>query len=303
MTQAAEALQAVGAALRQAAERLAAAGIEAPRRDARLLIAHVLDAGVEQVVGYPERPLSREQAARLETLVARRARREPVSRILGRREFWGLELALSEATLDPRPDSETLVEALLAALPDRAARLRVLDLGSGSGCLLLALLSELPAASGLGLDVSAAAVETARRNAARLGLEDRARFALGDWRRGLQGDWPVIVCNPPYIAEGEIAGLAPEVAGYDPYLALAGGRDGLAAYRVLAPAVAGAIADGGVAALEIGVGQAEAVEALLRQAGLSAIERRSDLSGSPRCLLIRAGRAKKKVVGKAGGHD
>ena len=278
----------LAAAVAAATARLAEAGIEDPRRDARLLICRLLGAGPEILLGQPERPLSTEEAARVEAAVARRVAREPVSRILGEREFWSLPFALNAATLDPRADSETLVEAVLAEVPDRAAPLRVLDLGTGSGCLLLALLSELPQARGLGIDASAEAVALAGENARRLGLDGRAAFVRHSWGAGLAqlGDpWDVIVSNPPYIASGEIDALAPEVAAYDPRLALDGGADGLAAYRSLIPAAAAAISAGGLLALEIGEGQAPAVEEVLLASGFRPGRRASDLAGRVRCLL------------------
>lgn len=275
-------------AVAQATERLAAAGIEEPRREARLLACRLLGAGPELLLGHPEKQLSAEEAGRIAAAAGRRAAHEPVSRILGEREFWSLPFALNAATLDPRPDSETLVEAVLAALPDRNAPLRLLDLGTGTGCLLLALLSELPQAAGTGIDVSEAAVAQAAENAQRLGFGERARFLRHSWDDGLAletAPWDVIVSNPPYIASGEIAGLAPEVAGYDPPAALDGGSDGLAAYRALIPAAAAVLVPGGLIALEIGHGQAAAVEELLVAAGLAPLCRAADLAGIERCLL------------------
>ena len=275
----------LGGALDSAAARLQRAGVARSRRDARLLLAAALGAGPELLVGHPERSLSAAEAIRFDDLVSRRAAREPLSRILGRREFWGLEFRLSPAVLDPRPDSETLIEALLEALPQRGAELRILDLGTGSGCLLLALLSELPGAEGLGIDISRQAVAEAAGNAAALGLDARARFRVGDWCRELDGAWDVIVCNPPYIAEPEIAGLEPEVADHDPRLALAGGPDGLAAFRALVPAAARILAPAGVVGFEVGIGQADAVAELLGAAGFATPRRRRDLGGVERCLL------------------
>ncbi len=299
MRRGAEAMRPVAIALRLAAERLGAAGIAAPRRDARLLVAHALDAGIEQVVAYPERPMSAEQLARLESLVDRRARREPVSRILGRREFWGLDFTLCEATLDPRPDSETLVEAVLDWVGSgRDQVFRILDLGCGTGCLLLALLSELPAAKGLGIDIAPAAVATAQHNARHLGLAGRAAFAVRSWQDGLPAPdgarpWDIIVSNPPYIPSDQIAGLAPEVADHDPRMALDGGPDGLAAYRSLLPPAAEALSDAGLLALEVGVGQAKAVCRLLEQVDFPTIWTTSDLSGIERCVLAtRAGNSR-----------
>lgn len=273
--------------LDEATRRLREAGVSGARRDARLLLAATLGLDPGAILARPERPLTAAEAERVAVSIARRARHEPVARILGRREFWSLEFAVSRATLDPRPDSETLVGAVLARLPDRAAARRILDLGTGTGCLLLALLSELPAARGLGTDLCPHALETARDNARRLGLADRAAFVADSWGRGLTGAWQVIVSNPPYIREQDIPALAPEVAGFDPHLALAGGPDGLAAYRELIPRCARLLAPDGWLALEIGQGQEDAVDVLLDRHGLRSAARVTDLAGIVRCLLAR----------------
>jgi len=291
-----------------AAARLAAAGVADPRRDARLLIAAAIEAGPERLIAEPERVLGAAEAARIEASISRRAAREPVSRILGRRGFWSLEFEITPDTLDPRPDSEALVAAVLARIGAQGlvgAPLSILDLGTGSGCLLLALLSELPAATGLGLDISAAALDVARRNARNLGLSDRARFEVGDWAgdwagdspgespgdwgTGLADSWQVIVSNPPYITDNEIGDLAPEVARYDPKLALTAGSDGLDAYRNLLPRAARLLERGGVLALEVGRGQQDAVTALLAASGLTPLSRYRDLGGIERCLLATCG--------------
>ncbi|SMF33742.1 release factor glutamine methyltransferase [Tistlia consotensis] len=281
----------LGAALATATAELAAAGVEGARRDARLLLADAAGLEPAAVVAWPERPLAGPARATFESHVRRRAAHEPVSRILGRREFWSLSFALSPATLDPRPDSETLVEALLAEVGDRQRPLRLLDLGTGSGCLLLALLSELPAAWGLGIDRAPAAAAAARRNAAALGLGDRAAFLAGDWAAALDGRFDLIVSNPPYIARDELAGLDPEVARHDPPAALDGGPDGLDAYRALAAALPRLLRPGGVAALEIGSGQAASAGAVLTAGGLPAPRLLSDLAGRPRGLLFHASSA------------
>ena len=283
----------VARTLTAAAVRLKEAGVEDPRRDARLLIAAAIEAGPERLIAEPERVLEDGEAARIEASIARRAAREPVSRILGRRGFWSLEFEITPDTLDPRPDSETLVAAVLARIEAQGlvgAPLTVLDLGTGSGCLLLALLSELPAATGLGLDISAAALEVARRNARKLGLSERARFVVGDWGAGLGGSWQLIVSNPPYITDGEIGDLAPEVARYDPRLALTAGSDGLDAYRKLLPRAASLLGRGGMLALEVGRGQQDAVTALLAASGLTPRGRYRDLGGIERCLLASRGK-------------
>lgn len=273
----------VGLALCAATRRLRAAEVEQPRRDARLLLAEALRLPPERLLTSPERMLDDLEVATFESLVARRASREPVSRILGRREFWGLSFRLSPETLDPRPDSETLVEAALERLSARRPS-RLLDLGTGSGCLLLALLSERPESWGLGVDLSPAALATARTNALDLGLSRRAAFAVMDWTAAVVGPFDAILCNPPYVEEG--AGLAPEVAVYDPPGALYAGSDGLVAYRQLLPGLPALLAPEGWALLELGAGQAAAVSALGRAAGFSKIEIKADLSGTPRCLAL-----------------
>jgi release factor glutamine methyltransferase len=293
-------LPTIAQALAATAARLAAAGIADPRRDARLLIAAAIGAGPEYLIAHPDRIFDGAEAAQVEALLARRAAREPVSRILGRREFWSLDFEITPDTLDPRPDSETLVAAVLDRIGAQGlvgAPLSVLDLGTGSGCLLLALLSELPAADGLGLDISAAALDVARRNARNLGFWDRARFAAGDWGAGLDGSWQLIVSNPPYIKEAEIGELAPEVALYEPRLALIAGSDGLDAYRKLLPQAARLLDWGGILALEVGCGQQDAVTALLAASGFSPLGRYRDLGGIERCLLAtrtKPGKSAKK---------
>ncbi len=286
------ALPTIAQALAAAAARLAAAGVADPRRDAQLLTAAAIEAGLEHLIAHPDRALHGAEVARIEASIARRAAREPVSRILGRRGFWSLEFEITPDTLDPRPDSESLVAAVLEVIEAQGlagAPLSVLDLGTGSGCLLLALLSELPAATGLGLDISKAALEVARGNARTLGFSDRARFACGDWGAGLGGSWQLIVSNPPYITEGEIGDLAPEVARYDPRLALTAGSDGLDAYRKLLPQAAGLLEWGGILALEVGRGQQDAVTALLVASGFAPLGRYRDLGGIERCLLAIRG--------------
>ncbi len=275
----------VGEALRRGAGRLREAGVESALRDARLLLAEASGQERSRLLAFPEHGLTVDQLAAYESFLGRRARREPVSRILGRREFWSLDFAVTADTLDPRPETETLVEALLARLPRPGAGLRILDLGSGSGCILLALLSELGQAEGLGIDSSTAAVEVAKANAAALGLRDRAAFRVGDWAEGLAGKWQAIVSNPPYIVETEIEDLAPEVRGYDPRQALSGGPDGLDAYRVLFPQAARLLAPDGLLAFEFGAGQADAVRGLAEAAGFTVVDVARDLAGHNRCLI------------------
>ncbi|HUJ98718.1 MAG TPA: peptide chain release factor N(5)-glutamine methyltransferase [Stellaceae bacterium] len=275
-----------GEAVASLTPRLAAAGIEAARREARLLVA--LAAGVDPatVLGWPERRLDAAAETRLAELAGRRAAREPYARLVGRRQFWSLDFALSPETLDPRPDSETLIEAALARLSDRRAALRLLDLGTGSGCLLLALLSELDNAYGVGVDLLPGAAATARRNAASLGLAERAVFAVGHWGQALAGPMDVILANPPYICSELIDSLAPEVARHEPRAALDGGGDGLEAYRALAAETKRLLRRDGIALFELGAGQATAVAALMTEAGLTPEGTRRDLAGIERVLIV-----------------
>ncbi len=233
-----EAAPTVAAMLGEAAARLAASGIDQPRQEARLLLAASIEADAATILSYPDRLLVEAERRRFDALVARRAAHEPAARLIGRREFWSLDFALAPETLVPRPDSETLVEAALVNIHDRGAPLRILDLGTGTGCLLLALLSELPAATGIGVDIAPNAAQTAQRNAMALGLAGRAGFFVGSWAEAIAGRFDVILTNPPYVSSTAIAALAPEVACYEPRRALDGGPDGLDAYRVLAPEMA-----------------------------------------------------------------
>ncbi len=275
----------LGEALAATRARLGAAGIDSAALDARLLVAHAADVTPELLVGWPETALAPDAASRLDALVARRAAREPVARLIGVREFWSLRFAVSGATLVPRPETETLVEAALAAMPAPA---RILDLGTGTGCVLLALLSERPAATGLGIDLAPDAVALARVNAERLGLAARATFRRGDWLDGVEGAFDLIVANPPYVASGELAGLMEDVRDHEPALALDGGPDGLAAYRAIAAGLARVLAPDGAALFEVGARQAAAVEDVLAAAGLVPAGRRRDLAGIERVVEARS---------------
>ena len=274
------------AALDGAARRLGAAGIAGPRRDARLLMQHVLGTTREGLLVHEDRPLGGREARRLAALVRRRADREPLAYLTGRREFWSLDFAVDRSTLVPRPETETVVEAVLAYRRDRAARPRLLDLGTGTGCLLVALLGELPGAVGVGVDMSAAAVSLARDNARRHGVAGRATFAVADWGAPLAGRFDIVVSNPPYVATPALASLAPEISRHEPPAALNGGADGYACYRRLAPEIVRLLAPAGVAAVELGAGMADGVTALFRPAGLVEIGRRRDLAGIDRCALF-----------------
>lgn len=276
-----------GALLATATQRLKAAGIDGPRRDAVLLLAFASGIPADRLRLEPGIDIAEAAAQAFVALVARRADREPVSHLTGRREFWSLPFRVGRDVLDPRADSETLVEAVLAQVADRSAPLRLVDFGTGSGCLLLALLHELPNATGQGIDLSPAALAVASGNAADLGLAGRARFQAGDWGAGLEGQFDILVSNPPYIETAAIAGLEPEVARHEPMLALDGGADGLAAYRRLVPDLARLAAPGAIVALEIGQGQDAAVAALVAAAGFAAVAVRPDLAGIPRVVMGR----------------
>ncbi|MGE0653170.1 MAG: peptide chain release factor N(5)-glutamine methyltransferase [Alphaproteobacteria bacterium] len=294
----------LASALAGAAERLRAAGIAEPRREAVALAGAVLGISPERRVAEPDQPLSAEAAIRFDAAVARRARREPFARIVGMREFWSLDFALSPDTLVPRPDTETLVTAVLDSIADRDAPLSILDLGTGSGCILLALASELPNAHGLGIDSVADAVATAGENATRLGLQQQVQFRTGDWGRGVVGPFDIIVSNPPYIAEVARDSLEPEVREFDPPRALFAGDDGLDSFRAIVPQLSGLLAWGGLAAFECGAGQASKVSEMLDLSGLIGVDSRRDLGGHVRVVhgrrsgFNRALTSLKKTVGK-----
>lgn len=276
----------IGELLRWASSELAAAGIEQPQRDARLLLESASGVNGTQVIAFPERSLDTGQCATFRMLVERRKSREPISRILGRREFWSLPFKVSRDTLDPRPDSETLIEAVLDRVADRQAKVKLLDFGTGTGCLLLALLSELPQARGIGVDLNPGAVAIAAENAAALGLAARCEFRVGDWGKNLAGAFDIVVSNPPYIEAAAIPSLDPEVANHDPHLALSGGADGLDAYRGLAPDAARLLAPGGLLAVEIGQGQGDSIRRIVVRFGLSDMGSKRDLAGIERCLIF-----------------
>lgn len=277
-------------AMRAAAAALREAGIDNPSFEARLLVAHAL--GLKRGAIATAEP----DPATLAPLLSRRLAREPMALILGRQGFWTLDLAVSPATLIPRADSETLIEAALAAFPDRSAVHRILDLGTGTGCLLLAALTEFPASFGVGVDLVPAAAALARQNAAACGLADRAALLCGAWDAPLGGRFDLVLCNPPYIRRADIAGLMPEVAEYEPATALDGGADGLDAYRTVIGALRRRLSPGGVAVLELGVGQAEPVAALAAAAGFAPPTLRADLGGIARAMVLR-GRGAEKTFG------
>jgi release factor glutamine methyltransferase len=267
-----------------ARERLKAARIESPVIDARLLVEAAADATRADIVTDPYRPVSPAQAALLEDYVSRRVAREPVSHILGRKGFWKILLNVNRDVLTPRPDSEVIVDLVLKSVPEERA-FTILDLGVGSGAIILAILAERPAAKGVGIELSPEALAVARENAANLGLDERLALLRGDWTAGLADEsFDVVVANPPYIRSGEIETLEPEVKDYEPRLALDGGADGLDAYRALAPQVLRVLKPGGALHVEIGHDQARQVEALFREAGAWEVRTTRDLADKDRVV-------------------
>jgi release factor glutamine methyltransferase len=269
-----------------ARDRLRAAAVPEAEADARLLVEAATGLAPIDILTSPGAEVAPDQIALLLDLLERRGAGEPVGRILGRRDFWGMTFRLSPATLEPRPDSETLVIAALEHLgPRRSEPLRIADLGTGTGCLLAALLTECPNATGLGVDLSAEAAKTARINLAKNGLAARAEVIEGSWDAAA-GGFDLVVSNPPYIPAREIDGLAREVRDHDPRLALDGGADGLDAYRAILTLVPSQLNAGGAAALEVGLGQAADVTAIATSAGLGRAALRRDLAGHERALVF-----------------
>ena len=267
-----------------ARDRLKAAGVDSPVIDARLLLEAAVGATRADILAEPQRPLTPGQAEALDALIERRARREPISHILGRKGFWSIMLQVTPHVLTPRPETELLVDEALRrfAAPDRFS---VLDLGVGSGAILLAILAERPAAKGLGIDVSEDALAVARENAANLGLGARTALLRGDWTAGLDDEgFDLVVANPPYVRSGDIETLDPEVRDYEPRLALDGGEDGLDAYRALAPEILRVLKPGGLFLVEIGHDQAEAVKSLFAATGAVDIRLAQDLAGHDRIV-------------------
>ncbi|MFT6582166.1 MAG: release factor glutamine methyltransferase [Alphaproteobacteria bacterium] len=271
---------------------LGVARIEFPRMEARLLLAHASGLSVTTLLGYPERMV--ENHAVFLDLIQRRAAREPIAHLVGYREFWSMPFKVTPDTLVPRPDTETVIEAVLKFYADKPPPGRVLDFGTGTGCLLLTLLSEFPSANGVGVDVSPNAIRVAQQNSAALGFDGaavsygrRATFVVSHWGDALSGKFDLIVSNPPYIPSAEIDGLEKDVSAFEPRLALSGGEDGLAAYRLLLPTLAKLLSPHGVVVLEFGDGQADAVSALVRDSGMAIVSVHADLGGWERCVVCQ----------------
>ncbi|HEY1361335.1 MAG TPA: peptide chain release factor N(5)-glutamine methyltransferase [Xanthobacteraceae bacterium] len=264
-------------------------GIDTPELDARLLIGHALGLDHAGLAAQCDRLITESEAQAVLDAAARRLAHEPVARIVGQKEFWGLPFKVNSATLVPRPESETVVEAALAAAGrlgrSSARELRIADLGTGTGALLLALLSEMPWALGIGTDISLTALECAQANAARLGFADRALFVACSYGTALRGAIDLIVSNPPYVVQGEIATLPPEVRDFDPRCGLDGGADGLDGFRAVAADARRLLAPGGIVVAEVGCGQMDAAAAVFSDAGLAPAAPAHDLSGVARAFI------------------
>lgn len=279
----------IARARRLIAETFRDGGIESADLDARILIGHALGLDHAGLASAAARVLSAQEIATINALAERRLRREPVARIIGRKEFWSLPLKVTSATLVPRPETETVVEAALDVIGDRRQPLRILDLGTGTGAILLALASACPNATGVGTDIDPAALTIARENAREAGLQHRCAFVLSDFGAALAESFDLLVSNPPYIASSELSALAPEVRDFDPRAALDGGADGLDCYRRIAADSGRLLKPGGCIIVEIGAGQAAAVTAIFEAAGFSrAAPPRPDLAGTPRALIFQS---------------
>ncbi|MEH6528058.1 MAG: peptide chain release factor N(5)-glutamine methyltransferase [Sneathiella sp.] len=277
-------VQTLQKAVSEAALILSEAGIDGARRDASLLLANILDADTSIFHLEPERVLNDTHHVMFQLAIERRASREPISHILGHREFWSLNFLVGPQVLDPRPDSETLIETALSAQKSGQEITSILDLGTGSGCLLLSLLSEVETARGLGVDQSLAAIEIAEQNAKRLSLDDRATFLQGNWCDSIEDKFDLVISNPPYIPIDDIESLQPEVKNFEPLAALVGGADGLDCYREIISRVKPIMKPNGMIIFEVGAGQAQEVSELLEKADFSVISCHKDLASIERCI-------------------
>ena len=275
----------LGSAFEQAFQMLKEAGVGEARLDARLLVAHATENETATIFGFPERPIENQQVLLLEASLQRRIAREPMAYILKTREFWSLPFIVSSDTLVPRPDSETLIEAVLEHIPETRRNLSILDLGTGSGCLLLSLLSKFSNAIGIGVDASEAALDIAKQNAAALGLEERATFVVSDWTEKVEDQFDIVIANPPYIPSSDIPNLEADVAQYEPLAALDGGANGLDSYRKILRQLPKVLTDDASIFLESGAGQASAVSKMVREIGFQHIETKKDLAGIERCVI------------------
>ena len=278
-------MSAVRDALTRGAARLTEAGVDSARLDARLLLGFAMDIAPENLL--VARDMTEEQLAYFEALISRRESREPLAYIVGQKEFWSLDFEVGPGVLIPRPETETLIEEALRDFPDRDAPLDIADLGTGSGCLLIAFLESFPSATGWGIDRSTDALSWTARNVRRHGVGRRSVLSHHDWTVSLDQTFDVVFANPPYVTDAEFRESSPEIRQYEPRDALVGGVDGLNAYRELAPVIAGRLRPGGRAYLEIGSTQAEDVTSVLERDGLRVVRIAADLAGHPRCVVAK----------------
>ena len=276
----------VSEVLKIAITKFKAAGIAQPISDARILLGHSLNKPNERFYGRESDVIKSEYLDDFSSKILRRCKREPVSKIIGVKEFWSLDLLVSPYVLDPRPDSETLIEAAVKQFPDKNRILNILDLGTGSGCLLLAALQEWPHSYGLGIDIDSRCIEIAKINAKRNELDDRAKFQTGNWASNLDEKFDIILCNPPYIPTNKIAKLNEEVRLYEPTIALNGGQTGLDCYVELAAQFSNLLSSDGLIFLEIGFGQKKQILGIMRSNSLKLIKIEKDLAQIDRCLIL-----------------
>jgi len=275
----------VGSLYQYLIDELSQANIEKPHLEARMLLTYVIGIDQTHIFAYPEREINPKFFNHLSELTARRKANEPIAYITGTQEFWSLNFTVTKDTLIPRPDSETVIEATIAAVVDKMAPLTILDLGTGSGCLLLALLSEMPHARGIGIDISPLACKVAEKNAENLGLKDRAKFCQGNWLAGVKDTFDIIVSNPPYIAEKNIHTLDKDVKNFEPHLALSGGVDGLVCYRIIAEQSINHLNRGGIIAIEIGINQGLDINRIFLNNKFKLISIHKDTANIDRCIL------------------
>ena len=273
--------------LEQSKQALQEVGITSYSLDADLLMSHVLNISREEIFCYPMREISRTEEQEFNALIKRRALREPISHILGKHEFWGREFKVTEDTLDPRPDSESLIENILEIYKDKTPPQNILDFGTGTGCLLLTLLCEFKEANGVGIDIKKSTISVAKENSLKLGLAKRSCFVVSNWGKSVKGKYDLIISNPPYIKHSDIDGLEPEVSKYEPRQALDGGNTGLECYIELAPQMFDLLSEGGFAVLEHGIGQETEIRKILEDNNFSFINYKQDLAGINRCITVQ----------------
>jgi release factor glutamine methyltransferase len=273
--------------LSESKKSLKDSGIPSYSLDADLIMAHVLKTSKEEVFCHPERILYPNQDAEFKRLIAERYARKPMAHILGVREFWERSFKVTQDTLDPRPDSESLIEQVLQLYKNLPKPKRIIDFGTGTGCLLLTLLSEFDESQGVGVDISETAIAVAQENAEKLGLAKRTSFVVSNWGKKIKGEYDLIISNPPYIKKSDIDGLEPEVSTYEPKQALDGGDGGLDCYIILASDIFPLLAEGGFAVLEHGIGQEADVKRILENNGFKFVANKPDLSGINRCVTVK----------------